>query len=455
MAANVSGNSAGSLAQAAAYIESVANKDKPITESRIKKLNESINTLLTSNDFLTKLNETDRSKIKESLSKLVDRISTDPNRESQLCVRFENGAVNVIKAIDMTSLPHELTSHQAYHGDPIRKGLDQLRQYISEDKEKMPVLQGFVRNYCDHVFSSQNSSGNMYLLRPNASYPNVKHKGINFYFFTITTRKSGVPTSNHSIMAYMKDDKGRDGWCTIESMKDGKPETASRPFNTLDQAIKYAAPNCKPVSRLSEKEEHGYMVGYAAVLMESGIDINAEKVSERDAERVFENDPIISALRDDSFSGSRLNDPVTAPGGHTYSRDAITNWLQNHKTDPLTREPLTRAMLRPNFLVAQLVATRTNQLAGKEIDSAKSLAEWKKDPILKHFTDPLTHDMMKEPVLAPNGISYDKEIILKYLSQHGNKLPSGEPCTPEQLIPNRVAAEVLAIRLKEQKFAQK
>ena len=43
-----------------------------------------------------------------------------------------------------------------------------------------------------------------------------------------------------------------------------------------------------------------------------------------------------------------FRDPVVAEDGHTYEREAITKWISEHGTSPLTREPLTVEALRPN-----------------------------------------------------------------------------------------------------------
>ena len=44
-----------------------------------------------------------------------------------------------------------------------------------------------------------------------------------------------------------------------------------------------------------------------------------------------------------------MHDPVMTRNGHSYERATIYEHLKRSKTDPLTREPLTIAELRPNF----------------------------------------------------------------------------------------------------------
>lgn len=42
--------------------------------------------------------------------------------------------------------------------------------------------------------------------------------------------------------------------------------------------------------------------------------------------------------------------------GHTYEKSAISAWLANHNTSPLTNEPLANKQLQPNHLARQLIS---------------------------------------------------------------------------------------------------
>lgn len=50
-----------------------------------------------------------------------------------------------------------------------------------------------------------------------------------------------------------------------------------------------------------------------------------------------------------------FRDPVIGGDGHTYERENITLWIQKHASSPITREPMTVASLRPNYIVKKLV----------------------------------------------------------------------------------------------------
>jgi len=50
-----------------------------------------------------------------------------------------------------------------------------------------------------------------------------------------------------------------------------------------------------------------------------------------------------------------FQDPVVAEDGHTYEREAITEWILLNGTSPITRQPLIIEALRPNFILKQVI----------------------------------------------------------------------------------------------------
>lgn len=50
-----------------------------------------------------------------------------------------------------------------------------------------------------------------------------------------------------------------------------------------------------------------------------------------------------------------MKDPVVDPGGHSYERAAIEKWLESRRESPVTRAPLRRAQLAPNFALRQAI----------------------------------------------------------------------------------------------------
>ena len=50
-----------------------------------------------------------------------------------------------------------------------------------------------------------------------------------------------------------------------------------------------------------------------------------------------------------------FNDPVVAQDGHTYEREAIVQWIRQHGTSPMTRQPLSLESLNPNRALKELI----------------------------------------------------------------------------------------------------
>ena len=66
---------------------------------------------------------------------------------------------------------------------------------------------------------------------------------------------------------------------------------------------------------------------------------------------VVENDTLTCPITLEVF-----HDPVIAADGHTYERTAITQWIQDNGTSPLTRQPLSVDDLQPNDELKHLTA---------------------------------------------------------------------------------------------------
>ena len=61
----------------------------------------------------------------------------------------------------------------------------------------------------------------------------------------------------------------------------------------------------------------------------------------------------IPAYLIDDISFEVMHDPVTTKHGHSYERATIVEHLKRNPVDPLTREPLSVADLRPNLALRQ------------------------------------------------------------------------------------------------------
>ena len=58
---------------------------------------------------------------------------------------------------------------------------------------------------------------------------------------------------------------------------------------------------------------------------------------------------------------------------------------------------------------------------------------------------PILLDIMRDPVVAADGHTYDRQALLRWLQSHNSTSPiTRQPLSPDQLYPNRFAAEVIA-----------
>ena len=67
------------------------------------------------------------------------------------------------------------------------------------------------------------------------------------------------------------------------------------------------------------------------------------------------------------ISGEIMEDPVMSPGGHTYERKYIENWIQIKKISPLTKKPLNKNDLRVNFAVKNMIETYNSNCVNRNI----------------------------------------------------------------------------------------
>ena len=58
------------------------------------------------------------------------------------------------------------------------------------------------------------------------------------------------------------------------------------------------------------------------------------------------------------ISMALMQEPYLATDGHTYERECIAAWLENHDTSPLTNDQLPSKMIIPNHALRSLIMTR-------------------------------------------------------------------------------------------------
>ncbi|WP_454783356.1 ankyrin repeat domain-containing protein [Legionella sp. WA2022007384] len=128
---------------------------------------------------------------------------------------------------------------------------------------------------------------------------------------------------------------------------------------------------------------------------------------------------------EDPIYYEEMNNPVITPAGITYEKATIVDLNR----DPSTRQALTQADLIPNLLVSDLIAYYKQP----GIDLTQT------PPIL---ISKETNKTFESPVVAADGITYEKTEIEKYLAEHGNLTPKGIkqtiPLYPNLLVKNLI-----------------
>lgn len=349
------------------------------------------------------------------------------------------------KKLEEDVIPDELRRHGAFHEEAINRATSQLQQRI-RDGESNLSLKKFVRDYCTHVFAMRDphKEFDKFLIRGSSTLKNGVIDGKDCKFFVISSearmndRDMRPVDGVHFAFAKVQDLKTKETfWCNVTSTNE-KVELSEIHYALLDQLIAAGYPGWKPVPVMNDRAQLNYVLNYGF-----------QNAQGDKAQELWENDPIYDILQD-PIAQNRLNDPVITPNGHTYSRTEIEFVLASGGNDPQTRGPLQKDQLRPNLLAAKLLKVRMNQFEGLVDKGAESFEDWRNDPILYHFEDRFTKELMKDPVIAPDDETYDRASLVEYLKSNQGIMPDGKTrCDPDQLISNRVAKDILELRIEQ------
>jgi hypothetical protein len=102
-----------------------------------------------------------------------------------------------------------------------------------------------------------------------------------------------------------------------------------------------------------------------------------------------------------------FKDPVIADDGITYENKYIWAWLEYKNTSPITRAKITINVIN-NVIMKTLVNDYLT------LKNSTCILNY----IKKLITCPISQKIFKDPVIADDGITYEKEYILKWL-QYG------------------------------------
>lgn len=128
-----------------------------------------------------------------------------------------------------------------------------------------------------------------------------------------------------------------------------------------------------------------------------------------------------------SVSHDIMRDPVVAADGHTYERASIEEWFRINPTSPKTGLRVA-THLTPNIALRQAIeefragneAVRTRLAQLEDMQRRINLGEFERVDRVRRLICPLNHSLMRDPVLAEDGNSYEREFINLYIAGVGD-----------------------------------
>ena len=127
-----------------------------------------------------------------------------------------------------------------------------------------------------------------------------------------------------------------------------------------------------------------------------------------------------------------LEDPVVAADGHSYDRASIAQWVRTNRTSPKTQARLPTTDLIPNNLLKRFI---TSMMDFKNIHTVPS----------DIFVCPLSKKALADPVVAHDGVSYDRQAIAAYMGKASNvNFPNSRTRMPKRtVVPNFTIKAIL------------
>lgn len=141
------------------------------------------------------------------------------------------------------------------------------------------------------------------------------------------------------------------------------------------------------------------------------------------------------------ISHKKMIDPVISPQGYSFERENILIKLEQKPECPLTGAALTENQLVDNLNLRQALPF---------VSQIEQAVKYSSPIKLDHLENnlkvlcPITNQVMEHPVVAADGISYERQAIKQWLKDNNNRTPRGtEQTTP--LIQNRVLENIVKL----------
>lgn len=119
-----------------------------------------------------------------------------------------------------------------------------------------------------------------------------------------------------------------------------------------------------------------------------------------------------------------IKEPVIGPDGVTYEKKAIADYVLTHHKSPTNPSIHMEVKdLYPNRALKSLID--------------RSWTPEKKEEETEEFISPIYYGIMKDPCIAPDGHTYERADIVKWMNEHGTSPITRMPMTAAQLYTNK------------------
>ncbi len=141
------------------------------------------------------------------------------------------------------------------------------------------------------------------------------------------------------------------------------------------------------------------------------------------------------------ISGDFMEQPVITPQGKVYDKKFILKHLETKQEDPQTRTELKAKNLKDfselSEIIKEFKQKKENYLKEKnafiqqvrEVVNQEVLPE---KPLL--FLCPISHELIKNPVITSKGKVYDRDSLSNYLHCSNNSDEEGQPLTISEVV---------------------
>ncbi|KAF0716248.1 Aste57867_2936 [Aphanomyces stellatus] len=136
-----------------------------------------------------------------------------------------------------------------------------------------------------------------------------------------------------------------------------------------------------------------------------------------------------------------MTNPVVAADGHSYDRESIEMWFRQKYTSPVTNEMLPSTRLLPNLALREAI---------RECALYRPTPRTTSAPTLQSFRCPISKHVMVDPVVAPDGYSYDrpcvkdKKIIFGMFKKKTKSPLTQQRLNADKMLPNHALKQAIA-----------